>query len=294
MEKQFFLPSKVPFGPQVSKEMGLPEEKVCIFQTRVSNSCSAFSMAVLGSVPQLGSWDRIGPVIAMYKDTGVWQAKVKLPVNVDIEYKWILYDKYKSKIIEYETGENRRVKVIDKSILIQDFCDGVQKISELSPPEIEHLLHGKLNGFQCSSKETDNPTEESAQNTGSELLSGGPFHYDEDAVKQIKDLNPRIYVPDEYVDGTLKESCLRAKYDKDESIEQVNEHLPTRDIIQEEMIGQESQVYGQELARIFAENKTLRNINDDSDGGRISDKTVSKMKVSDEATDDIDGNNSIT
>ena len=145
MEKPYFLICKVPIiGALGSRQ---PEEQTCIFQIKFSIDNSNLSLAVLGSVPHLGCWDTNGPVTAEYQgDNDTWQAKIKLPVNIDIEYKWILYDKYASQIIEYQPGMNRKLRVGTTPLLVQDVWYGGQIISGISIEELGRLVQRSSDG----------------------------------------------------------------------------------------------------------------------------------------------------
>ena len=138
MEKPYFLTCKVPMTGALGSRQ--PEEQTCILQTKFSIDNSNLCLAVLGSAPHLGCRDRIGPVTAENQgDNDTWKAKVKLPVNIDIEYKWILYDKYASQITEYQPGMNRKLRVGTTPLLVQDGWNWGQNIIELSSQEFIRL-----------------------------------------------------------------------------------------------------------------------------------------------------------
>lgn len=79
-------------------------------------------VAVMGNIPELGSWSESGKLLM--SDTGfpIWHADIKVKTDQVIEYKYVIYDLRSGRIVDMESGENRHVWGLQKDAVVMQ-CD---------------------------------------------------------------------------------------------------------------------------------------------------------------------------
>lgn len=65
-------------------------------------------IAIVGNIPELGSWDPDHPLLLDNKDYPTWEAQIPAPLTAHIEYKYGLYDTEKKQMLLLESGPNRQ------------------------------------------------------------------------------------------------------------------------------------------------------------------------------------------
>ncbi len=84
-----------------------PQEGNHLFRLKMAAVPKGRGVCLLGNVWELGGWDRSRPVPMMEISPNLWQAKVHMSTQVDVEYKYGLYDLESGELIELEQAENR-------------------------------------------------------------------------------------------------------------------------------------------------------------------------------------------
>lgn len=81
-----------------------------IMAARIPEHCS---LCVIGSEPELGNWKESKALLMSSENFPNWEAEIALKGAArEIEYKYGIYDKQAKKIISWENGENRHIRVI--------------------------------------------------------------------------------------------------------------------------------------------------------------------------------------
>ena len=96
------------FKRESKKSKKSPADANCRIQLITSRIGKKQAFCVVGSCKSLGAWNPEKAVVMDHKHFPVWQADIKLEKDeIDIEYKYGIYDLRKKKLIEWELGENR-------------------------------------------------------------------------------------------------------------------------------------------------------------------------------------------
>ena len=105
--------SKVIFKPQAQyKGKTITSDPLRLgirFQLRAVQVPGGLQLAILGSLPELGAWDYGRPVLLSNADFPVWTGEISVGFRQGFEYKYGLYDPNVQRIIELETGPNRKL-----------------------------------------------------------------------------------------------------------------------------------------------------------------------------------------
>lgn len=105
-EKVIFKPSQTYKGSAVAPD----ELRLNIrFQLRAVQVPSGMQLAILGNIPELGSWDYGHPVLLGNADFPLWTADISLGYRHGFEYKYGFYDPKLKRIVELEAGPNRKL-----------------------------------------------------------------------------------------------------------------------------------------------------------------------------------------
>jgi len=83
----------------------------CRFQISVPQVPTGYQLAVLGSVPELGSWDYERPLLMGNADYPLWTTEVDLLPGQGMEYKYGLYDPEQRCVQLLEAGPNRYLEL---------------------------------------------------------------------------------------------------------------------------------------------------------------------------------------
>lgn len=99
------LPERGPFA-----EVPVPEGANHTFQLRMAAVPAGQVPCLLGSVAELGNWGWFSAIPLIETSANVWQAKVHLPPDWYIEYKYGLFDTKLQCVVAVESGDNRRLE----------------------------------------------------------------------------------------------------------------------------------------------------------------------------------------
>jgi 4-alpha-glucanotransferase len=70
---------------------------------------AGLQLALLGSLPELGSWDYGHPVLLGNADFPTWTGEISISYRQGFEYKYGFYDPKLKRIVELEAGPNRKL-----------------------------------------------------------------------------------------------------------------------------------------------------------------------------------------
>lgn len=79
------------------------------FQMRAVQVPVGLQLALLGSLPELGSWDYGHPVLLGNADFPTWTGEISISYRQGFEYKYGFYDPKLKRIVELEAGPNRKL-----------------------------------------------------------------------------------------------------------------------------------------------------------------------------------------
>ena len=105
-EKVIFKPQATFKGTTISAD---PLRLSIRFQLRAVQVPAGLQLAVLGSLPELGSWDYGHPVLLGNADFPIWTGEISVGFRQAFEYKYGLYDPKAKRIVELEAGPNRKL-----------------------------------------------------------------------------------------------------------------------------------------------------------------------------------------
>jgi 4-alpha-glucanotransferase len=104
---------KVIFKPQMQyKGQSITQDAARLsirFQVRAVQVPAGFQLAILGSIPELGSWDYGHPVLLGNADFPTWSTEIGLGFRQGFEYKYGLYDPKLKRVVQLEAGPNRKL-----------------------------------------------------------------------------------------------------------------------------------------------------------------------------------------
>jgi len=78
-----------------------------LFQLRMAAVPDGMVPCLLGNIDSLGNWDYHSAVVMTETAANLWQAKVPVPADWYVEYKYGLYDKVTRQVVSLELWENR-------------------------------------------------------------------------------------------------------------------------------------------------------------------------------------------
>ncbi len=104
---------KVIFKPQAAyKSTSVAPDELRLnirFQMRAVQVPAGLQLALLGSLPELGSWDYGHPVLLGNADFPNWTGEISISYRQGFEYKYGFYDPKLKRIVELEAGPNRKL-----------------------------------------------------------------------------------------------------------------------------------------------------------------------------------------
>ncbi len=115
------LPQRGPF-----QEFEFSSHDNHLFQLRMAAVPTGHVLCLIGNVHELGSWDWCSVVPLLEIAPNFWQASLNLPVDVNLEYKYGLFDCNSRRAVSLEHGENRtipaRASACQQTTVISDEC----------------------------------------------------------------------------------------------------------------------------------------------------------------------------
>ena len=120
---------KVIFKPQATyKSISVAPDELRLsirFQMRAVQVPAGLQLALLGSLPELGSWDYGHPVLLGNADFPSWTGEISISYRQGFEYKYGFYDPKLKRIVELETGPNRKLDGAPLDALVNSLivCD---------------------------------------------------------------------------------------------------------------------------------------------------------------------------
>ena len=81
------------------------------FAMSVPRVKKGYKVCVSGNVEALGNWNKFRPLLLESPEFALWKGGISVGESRYIEYKYGIYSEEEKCIVEWETGENRRVKV---------------------------------------------------------------------------------------------------------------------------------------------------------------------------------------
>lgn len=111
------------FKRTVGKKKGKVFKKSIGFQLRASRIEPEYCFAVVGGIPELGSWDGKKALILEDSDYPAWNSTINASkIKKAFEYKYVIYDPAKKEIVAWEAGDNRSYTP-EKGFSSQVICD---------------------------------------------------------------------------------------------------------------------------------------------------------------------------
>uniref|UniRef100_A0ACD5VVA1 Uncharacterized protein n=1 Tax=Avena sativa TaxID=4498 RepID=A0ACD5VVA1_AVESA len=152
-----------PHDPVKTVQVKFVLQKQCAFGQR---------FLVVGDDPALGHWDPIKATALEWSEHHVWTAKMDLPANKSIDFKFLLQDP--SGKVSWQHGHNRTLQINETSntlVVYEDWDDAkCQEVSEVVYPPIRaedvHFL-GSCDGVMLAD---DNQIDENRQQTDKGLM----------------------------------------------------------------------------------------------------------------------------
>lgn len=120
---------KVIFKPQATyKSISVAPDELRLsirFQMRAVQVPAGLQLALLGSLPELGSWDYGHPVLLGNADFPTWTGEISISYRQGFEYKYGFYDPKLKRIVELEAGPNRKLDGAPLDALVNSLivCD---------------------------------------------------------------------------------------------------------------------------------------------------------------------------
>lgn len=120
---------KVIFKPQATyKSISVAPDELRLsirFQMRAVQVPAGLQLALLGSLPELGSWDYGHPVLLGNADFPSWTGEISISYRQGFEYKYGFYDPKLKRIVELEAGPNRKLDGAPLDALVNSLivCD---------------------------------------------------------------------------------------------------------------------------------------------------------------------------
>ncbi|MEE1183205.1 MAG: carbohydrate-binding module family 20 domain-containing protein, partial [Paludibacteraceae bacterium] len=99
---------------KAKKMAALTSPTTLLFSISAPRVANGYSLAIVGSIKELGSWDEKKALVMSDEQFPLWQVGIDATELMGvIEYKYVIYDTKNKRVVTWEEGANRVIRAVD-------------------------------------------------------------------------------------------------------------------------------------------------------------------------------------